>query len=134
MDLCIASIPKRIKSSGEGGDPSRESQSDEGSKTEAEYGHDKSFEKELELLARHESSDDFDESDQLYKTENTQGRHVLRGSDGKELHKGDLHGGDSSNDIPGRVSGVKPVVEPAHDNENKGVQWNHCKRVNRQFN
>lgn len=65
VDLCVASIPKRIESSGEGGDPSGESQSNEGSKTEAEYRHDKCFEKELELLAGHKPSDDFDKSDQL---------------------------------------------------------------------
>lgn len=133
MNLGVSSIPKRIESAGEGSDPSGESQCDKGSKTEAEHSHDKCFEKELELLAGHESSDDFDKSHQLQKTENTQGRHVLRGSDGEELHEGDLHGGDSSNDVPGGVSGVKSVVEPAHDNQNEGVQRNHYEAISRHF-
>jgi hypothetical protein len=126
VNLGVSRVPQRVESTGPRRDPSGECQDDERRKTDQEGGHDKRLQEQLELLAGDQLSDDLDKGDQLQQTKDTKSGHVLRGTDREEFDERDLHRRDRADDVPGRVRDVQSVCVSSHQDEDKGVEWDHC--------
>lgn len=51
---------------------------------------------------------------------------MLRGLEGEEPNEGDLHAREGSDEVPRRVGDVEPVGESSHEDEDEGVEGEHC--------
>lgn len=70
-------------------------------------------------------SDQGDESDNLEKTEDSQGRHVLGCEEGKEADEGNLHRGESTNGVEGGIGDVEPRGVSTHKEEDEDMKGEH---------
>lgn len=152
MDLGVARVPQTVESSGPGSDLLRHGETDQSSERSEEDGDHERREECLELLRGEVGSDESDEGDELKEPEDTwrlrknktvspsckadrraqerrtEGSHVLRGLEGQETDKGNLHRRQGSDEVPRRVSNVQSLREATHEDQHKGMQRKHCKR------
>lgn len=66
-----------------------------------------------------------DESDDLEESENSKGGHVLRGEEGEETDKGNLHRGEGSDGVKGGVGDVESGGVSSHEKEHEDVEREH---------
>jgi hypothetical protein len=77
------------------------------------------------LLRRDEGFDESDEGDDLEETEDTERRHVLGSEEGEEADEGDLHRGEGSDGVEGRVGDVEARGVTAHEEEDEHMEGKH---------
>lgn len=122
VNLRISGIPERIETSSPWSNDSRNGQQDKSSKSNDEDRQDETSQKGSKLLAWNARSNELDEANELQKSEDTKGRHMLATANWQKTDERNLHAGQRAECVPTAVADVESRAVSSHADQDKDVE------------